>query len=247
MSTSTSALPALPPTADIRSITERVNVLIRDYNNQTVPVTGMKVTAFSASGTFAPDANCIGGYAVGKGGGGAGGGWSLPDSGRNNGSGGGAEGNTVTKFFVRSDVTPSVSVTIGAGGTGSTSTGGTGGDTSFGSLLTAKGGGGGGTLGNGGSCTTGGNVGDIVQYGAPGESVPNVDSAYAVASAGGSGGGSGGAAGGTTTGGAFNGTAATANSGGGGSGGYTRFNGSSYNGGNGGSGYLYVVQFLGAP
>ena len=55
MTTSASALPALPPTADTRSITERVNVLIRDYNN---PILQQRLvpsgTVLPFAGTTAP-------------------------------------------------------------------------------------------------------------------------------------------------------------------------------------------------
>jgi microcystin-dependent protein len=55
MTTPASALPALPPTADTRSITERVNVLIRDYNN---PIAQQRLvpsgTVLPFAGTTAP-------------------------------------------------------------------------------------------------------------------------------------------------------------------------------------------------
>ena len=45
------SLPALPVTADTRSITERVNVLIRDYNN---PPAAVPVQRYVPSGTVLP-------------------------------------------------------------------------------------------------------------------------------------------------------------------------------------------------
>lgn len=195
----------------------------------------IKLTTFAASGTFTPDAKCMSGYAVGIG---AGGGSIAMSSGGGDarGCGGGAEGNTVTKFFVKADVSPDVSVTIGAGAAGSA-----GGDTTFGSLLTAKGAGVG-SFPPGGSATVAGNVGDIVKLGAPGGAgayMPNTSFGT-----GGSGGGSGGGVGGTAPGASgANGTAGAANSGGGAGGG-----GCNGGGANsaiaGGSGYLYVVEFL---
>lgn len=52
------SLPALPVTADTRSITERVNVLIRDYNNPAAPTAQQRLvptgTVLPFAGTTAP-------------------------------------------------------------------------------------------------------------------------------------------------------------------------------------------------
>src|SRR5262245_978828 len=48
MSGTASALPALPPTADVRSITERLNVLIRNYNSGDFDALAARVTALEA-------------------------------------------------------------------------------------------------------------------------------------------------------------------------------------------------------
>lgn len=110
---------------------------------------------FTSSGTFTPatGVNYVWVVAVGGGGGGGGGQASVSTA----GGGGGGAGATVYKQVA---VTPGVgiTVTIGAAGTAGTTgnNGGTGGDTTFGALLTAKGGQGGfagasGVGGNGGN------------------------------------------------------------------------------------------------
>ena len=247
------ALPVTSAEPTAREISERLSAIIRNIYNQMIPVgpanstlvsdgetltwatLRLKVTKFAASGTFTPDAKCMSGFAVGIG---AGGGSIANTSGAGDarGNGGGAEGNTVTKFFVKADVSPNVSVTIGAGAAGSA-----GGDTTFGSLLTAKGGGVG-SFPPGGSPTAAGNVGDIVRLGAPGGSgayFPNTGFGT-----GGSGGGCGGGIGGSAPGGSgANGAAGAANSGGGAGGGGCN-GGASNSAIAGGSGYLYAVEFL---
>ncbi len=53
------SLPALPATADTRSITERVNVLIRDYNNPPAPIASQRLVPAGSilpyAGATAPD------------------------------------------------------------------------------------------------------------------------------------------------------------------------------------------------
>jgi hypothetical protein len=181
---------------------------------------------FSASGTFTkpPGYQLFDGFAWGAGGGGS--------KYAANGAGGG--GGACAPFTLRASVVPpSVSVTIGAGGTGKSGADGnglTGGNTTFGSLLTAYGGSGG-ESGQGGS---GGGVLSAASGGTPGQpytsgslrenpgfggAAPNgYDSAY------------GGAAGSSSAGG-------RAYAGGGGGGGYTgAAGGLSVLGGSGGAG-----------
>jgi hypothetical protein len=208
-------------------------------------VVGRKVTKFLTSGTFTPDPKCLFGHVVGTAGGGAGGSLTGVAATANSG-GGGASGNIVTSYFTRAQVSPSVAVTVGAGGLGNLgTTGSSGGDTIFGSLLTAKGGGGGSSSIYGGVANSTGNVGDVVVYGSPGGMGCQGGNAYIVAvagSGGGPGGGNGGVAGGP---GGVSGAGGIANSGGGGGGTASNGSGGPYGGASGGSGSLYVVEYLG--
>jgi hypothetical protein len=207
-----------------------------------------KVTKFTASGTFTPDPKLVHGYVVGIGGGGAGGGVSGNAT-FAMGAGGGASGNTVTTYFTAAQALPTVAVTIGAAGAAASgnAVGGSGGDTVFGALLTARGGGGGNVssnMGRAGVPTTAGNVGTIVALGCPGGGGIQGLASSISTGIGGSGGGAGGGAGGWTATATAVGSAGAANSGGGGGGSATLGSGSSISGGAGGSGYLYVVEYL---
>lgn len=119
------------------------------------------ITNFIANGTWTKPAGLkrILGVCVGAGGGGGSGRQGAAGENRFGGGGGGG-GNVVWRQVAAADLPATVTVTIGTGGTGgaaqtSTSTNGnngtTGGDTSFGALIIAKGG----NLGAGGSTTAG--------------------------------------------------------------------------------------------
>jgi hypothetical protein len=99
---------------------------------------------------------------------GAGGGGGRPTAGATNAAGGGGGGGSYNyRLFAASELSSTVAVTIGAGGTAGVSngtTGGTGGSTNFGLLLYGYGGGGG--TGNGSSIQFGGGGGGILGAGA---------------------------------------------------------------------------------
>lgn len=103
-----------------------------------------KVQTFTSTGTFTAPSNCtmVSVLLVGAGGGGG----YIKTAGNRQGSGGGA-GGEVIELDLSVTAGSSYTVTIGAGGAGATSVaaGGTGGNTTFGSLATAYGGGGGGS------------------------------------------------------------------------------------------------------
>ena len=105
-----------------------------DYFSTTTTGTWTKPSLVNASSTVFVE--CWGG--------GGGGGGSNTGSGRSGGGGGGAY---FSRIFKASDLTSTVSITIGTGGTGGASgnnNGNAGGNTTFGAYLTAYGGGGGG-------------------------------------------------------------------------------------------------------
>lgn len=145
-----------------------------DYFSTTTTGTWTKPSLVNASSTIFVE--CWGG-------GGGSGGTTGGGVGR---SGGGGGGGYSTRVFKASDLTSTVTVTIGSGGTGGssgTNNGNSGGNTTFGSYLTAYGGGGGGYgngAGNNGSGgagaganaggSSGGNGGSAVAGGGPGAS-----------------------------------------------------------------------------
>ena len=214
----------------------------------------VQTVKFTSSGTFSKASysgiKAVRIRAVGGGGGGGGSGAAVAAQ-HSSGSGGGG-GGYAEKFVLESSLTSSVTVTIGAGGSGSSNAaGGTGGSTSFGSHAVAAGGAGGDTfpstavmIGALGGAGGAGTTGDILMPG----SVGGLGSGNATLGLGGSGGSSqfgGGAVGAyTSTGsGTVAGTAASANSGGGGGGSTTNAGGGAMSGGAGGSGMVLVEVY----
>lgn len=133
-----------------------------DYFSTTTSGTWTKPTLVNASSTVFVE--CWGG---GGGGGGSTGGGTHR-------AGGGGGGAYLSRLFKASDLTSTVSITIGAGGTGGAAGGannGTaGGNTTFGSYLTAYGGGGGGYGNGAGNEGSGGGGGGALGAGTTGNS-----------------------------------------------------------------------------
>jgi len=103
----------------------------------------VKTQVFTSTGTYTPSAGMLSAIIECMGGGGAGGGSTGSVSFLTSGGGGGA-GSYARKYVSAADVTPSQSVTMGAGGAGAANAiGGNGGDTSVGALCIGKGGSGG--------------------------------------------------------------------------------------------------------
>lgn len=105
----------------------------------TIPVTRVKTTTFTSSGTLTTDADTLFAWVRAVGGGGAGGGAAGTGGGGHAEGGGGGAGEYAEAYFTAAQLGASKTVTVGAGGTGSAgSTGGDGTTTNFGSgLLTA--------------------------------------------------------------------------------------------------------------
>lgn len=128
------------------------------------------ITEFTANGTWTKPQGLKRAMIVCVGAGGGGGSGRCDAAGSNRfGGGGGGGGAVVWRQLAASDLTATVAVTIGAGGTGgagvntvatSGNAGTTGGDTSFGTIVIAKGGSGGG--GGTGAAATGGNGGQSI-------------------------------------------------------------------------------------
>ena len=214
----------------------------------------MKSQAFTADGNWTVPAGVTACWVEACGGGGAGGGGGNNPGTPRIAGGAGGNGSCINRIFF-SGLTPaaSIAVVIGAGGTGvAGAAGNAGGDTSFNSVVVAKGGAGGNSSGNsnaGGlpgtrrvthSCGGQGSGDDIaVKVGENSElySGGAVGSGSTYHGGGGGAGGYGnGAAGGVGA--NASGSAAAANTGAGGGGGNS--NGSGSAGGAGGSGYLVV-------
>lgn len=130
-----------------------------DYFSTTTSGTWTKPSLVNASSTVFVE--CWGG-------GGGGGGGTGGSTGR---AGGGGGGGYFSRTFKASDLTSTVSITIGTGGTGGsigTNNGQAGGNTTFGSYLTAYGGGGGGYGNGAGNNGAGGSGGGTPSAGTTG-------------------------------------------------------------------------------
>ena len=194
-------------------------------------VTGASVTNFSSSGTWTKPAG-VTTVTVELWGGGGGGGSGRKGDNNADGGGGGGGGAYVTKTFPASDISSTVSVTLGAGGAGGAAqatnntagnAGSAGVSSTFGAYLTAYGGAGGigGVDGAGGTSTGGGGGGGALSAGSGGTpGGPGTDGqfggAYQSTSSayGGAGGGTGGYLGGSAGGSSFQGGSAGGGGGG---------------------------------
>ena len=212
------------------------------------PITAVRRQIFTGSGTYTPHANMLCALIECIGGGGAGGGVAGSATGTRGGGGGGGGGYSAS-IKTAAQIGASQTVTIGAGGTGSSAaTGGNGGATSVGSLVVANGGSGGGLNdgstgfgGAGGGATVG--TGDDARRGAPGYH-GNYATITTVMAAGGNGGGGGGSGSTaiTTAGGGNNATIG----GGGGGGAASNATASSAAGGSGGGGIVVITEYCSA-
>jgi hypothetical protein len=212
----------------------------------------IKITTFTASGTWTPDSKMI--FAIleaqGAGGGGAGvsGGGTTYWVG-----GGGGSGAYSRKVVLKADTSATHNVTVGNGGGGGTGTGNgsAGGATSIGTLCGAAGGGGG-TSGNSGAQPSGGaggskasGTGDFVMAGNPGDS--GVYGGTAPTNGGGGGSpvlGSGGRAVMATSSAGSTSPGNNGDQGGGGSGAASWNTTSTATGGSGGNGIAVITEFL---
>lgn len=107
----------------------------------------IKTKVFTSSGTYTPTSGMLYADVIAVGGGGGGGGCSTTTSTEASAAGGGGGGASVRKIFTAAQIGASQTVTIGSGGTGGVGSGAigqgngtSGGNTTFGSLLTANGG-----------------------------------------------------------------------------------------------------------
>jgi len=146
-----------------------------------VPGGFVKTQIFTTSSTYTPSLNTQ--FAVVECIGGGGGGGTGYNGGSNAyfGGGGGGSGGYSRSYLTAAQIGSSQTITVGVGGIAATATGvddaGPGGDTSFGSLVIAKGGSGGhiaeGSASNAGAGGAGGapGTGDIAAAGSPGGSM----------------------------------------------------------------------------
>lgn len=115
-----------------------------------LPFARIKCVVFTSNGTYTPPPELLYAQVICVGGGGGSGGRGATAANQNAIGCGGAGGGTAIKTFSRSDLLPSVSVTIGSGGSAgpaSANFGGTGGNTTFDTSTPLVGNGGGGGRG----------------------------------------------------------------------------------------------------
>lgn len=210
-------------------------------------------TVYSSSGTWTKPAGAHRIFLECVGGGGAGGGagaaavsqWSFGD--------GGGGGEYRSGWFNASTFASTVAMTIGAGGTASTGAGGSGGNTSFGTHMTANGGGGGGvrTSSNSANFSSndaarvgggGGSGGTLSVPGSVGGSGLGITSTTGIGQRGGDGGAS--FLGGSQVGKSDSAGSAGRSYGGGGSGASRGGGGSAANGGAGAAGCIIVTVYF---
>lgn len=236
-----------------------INV-VGDIGSHTLTIMGLgiindvRIQVITSSGTYTPTDGMVECIVEIVGGGGGGGASSATINNASSAASGGSSGGYARKRYAASDIGGGVSVTIGAGGNGGGSeaeAGAPGGDTFFGSSMSATGGYG----GLGGNAVVGGNEaagtgpvgiginGDLNIYGSPGGSGVN----FSVASMGGYGGSSyfGGGANPTT---GLDSDVVPGNNGsnygGGGSGGTSGQNSDPAHGGNGSAGVCVITEFI---
>lgn len=219
------------------------------------PTTAYLRNAYSSSSTWTKPANLKGIWVRVVAGGGAGGGAGAAASGQGSKGGGGGAGGYAESWIDAASLASSVTVTIGAGGTGvSNATGNNGNTSSFGSHVVCAGGSGGGTQGSGTGGIANSGAGGTVSAGQtqiPGQpGAHGIHSGNTIFVAAGNGGssplGAGGKAGGSTSGSATQGAGAAGTGfGSGGSGGYSQQTGSTaVAGGAGAGGYVLVISFF---
>jgi len=217
-------------------------------------VASTKVTVFTANGTFTPDAKCIAAdvYCLGSGGGG-GGAVATGAATASCGTGGDGGGWAFAHLSIAT-IGASQSVTVPAGGTGvSGAAGNAGAATTFGTLVSGRGGAGGQTTAAAGvtfssiaNAPVQSATGDVRGWTIPG----GFGWALSATVTGGQGGcttvgGGGGLGGRVATGaGSQGGSAAGANSGAGGGGAANGFSQAAVAGGAGGSGLCFVIEYL---
>lgn len=222
-------------TNDDTATTSTASKLIRMNANGQNPIPTINYQAFTASGTWTKPSNLTGNELVVVQLWGAGGGGGGIDAGASGGGGGGGGGAYTQAYYRASDLGATVTVTLGAGGAGGVGgiNGTAGGNSTFGSLLSAYGGGGGGCYGGtsgaggggGGNISSGGSA-VTATFGAGG----NIGGGSTAGSSSTFGGGGGGPGGGSPH------TGGSSVYGGGGGAGAAYDGGVSYNGGGGGAG-----------